>query len=207
MKNTISKQAETLKKQVDNASQKSKESIKHLVDVNSKQFDSAVKANSKTFDAISKALYEKEMDPAIVRAFKSNFIKSLKLSEETIDSIIDAHKKRIDVSVDFTEKFAEAIKNEDMTSKEGVEKLLNILKENLHRSTELSLRNMEKVATIYNDHLNLVLNFNRKFADNINAQVSTLFKLQNKNVDSSALLDMVNQWWKTTAAEEKTATV
>ena len=79
MKNTISKQAETLKKQVDNVSQKSKESIKQLVDVNSKQFDSAVKANSKTFDAISKALYEKEMDPAIVSAFKSNFIKSLNI--------------------------------------------------------------------------------------------------------------------------------
>ena len=42
MKNTINKQAEALKKNIDSASQKSKETIKTLVDTNSKQFDSAI---------------------------------------------------------------------------------------------------------------------------------------------------------------------
>ncbi len=203
MKNTVHKHAETLKKHVDGVAEKSRERMKHLVDANSKHFENAVKANAKNFDAVSKMLYEKELDPSIVSAFKNNFIKSLKLSEETIDSIIDSSKERVGLSIDFTTKFADAIKHEDLTTTEGVETLIEMLKENIDKSTELSLRNMEKVTSIYNDHLNLVLGFNKRFAETINSQVLSLFKMQKRTADK-ATSDIANEWWKATHEEKET---
>jgi len=204
MKNTINKQAETLKKSIDSVSQSSKESIKTLIESNSKQFDSALETNKKTFDSISKMLYEKEMDPSIVTAFKSTFGKGIKMSEDVIDSIIDSHTQRMDLTIDFTTKFMEAVKNEDLTSKEGVEKLIELVKENFDKSSELSMGNMEKIVAVYNDHLNLALNFNKKFADNINSQITSMFKLQKKNIDSFFAMDMVTEWWKNVSTDEKT---
>jgi len=202
MKNTINKQAETLKKSIDNVSQNSKESIKTLIDSNSKQFDSALETNKKTFDSISKMLYEKEMDPSIVSAFKTTFGKGIKLSEDVIDSIIDSHTRRIDLSIDFTTKFMEIVKNEDFNSKEGIDKLVDLVKENFDRSTELSMNNMEKIVSVYNDHLNLALNFNKKFGENINSQIMSMFKLQKKNIDSFFAMDMVTEWWKNVGEEK-----
>jgi len=202
MKNTINKQAETLKKSIDNVSQNSKESIKTLIDSNSKQFDSALETNKKTFDSISKMLYEKEMDPSIVSAFKTTFGKGIKLSEDVIDSIIDSHTRRIDLSIDFTTKFMEIVKNEDLNSKEGIDKLVDLVKENFDRSTELSMNNMEKIVSVYNDHLNLALNFNKKFGENINSQIMSMFKLQKKNIDSFFAMDMVTEWWKNVGEEK-----
>ncbi|MGP8215721.1 MAG: hypothetical protein ACLQQ4_09185 [Bacteroidia bacterium] len=202
MKNTINKQAETLKKSIDNVSQSSKESIKSLIDSNSKQFDSALETNKKTFDSISKMLYEKEMDPSIVSAFKTTFGKGIKLSEDVIDSIIDSHTRRIDLSIDFTTRFMEILKNEDLNSKEGVDKLVELVKENFDKSTELSMNNMEKIVSVYNDHLNLALNFNKKFGENINSQIVSMFKLQKKNIDSFFAMDMVTDWWKNVGEEK-----
>ncbi|HWY98731.1 MAG TPA: hypothetical protein VNY36_06580 [Bacteroidia bacterium] len=205
MKNTINKQAETLKKSIDSVSQSSKESIKTLIESNSKQFDSALETNKKTFDSISKMLYEKEMDPSIVSAFKSTFGKGIKMSEDVIDSIIDSHTTRIDLTIDFTTKFMELVKNEDLNTKEGVDKLVELVKENFDKSSELSMGNMEKIVNIYNDHLNLALNFNKKFGENINSQITSMFKLQKKNIDSFFAMDMVTEWWKNVSEEKSKA--
>ncbi|HSY76887.1 MAG TPA: hypothetical protein VK890_08525 [Bacteroidia bacterium] len=205
MKNTINKQAETLKKSIDSVSQSSKESIKTLIESNSKQFDSALETNKKTFDSISKMLYEKEMDPTIVSAFKSTFGKGIKMSEDVIDSIIDSHTTRIDLTIDFTTKFMELVKNEDLNTKEGVDKLVELVKENFDKSSELSMGNMEKIVNIYNDHLNLALNFNKKFGENINSQITSMFKLQKKNIDSFFAMDMVTEWWKNVSEEKSKA--
>ena len=205
MKNTINKQAETLKKSIDSVSQSSKESIKTLIESNSKQFDSALETNKKTFDSISKMLYEKEMDPTIVSAFKSTFGKSIKMSEDVIDSIIDSHTTRIDLTIDFTTKFMELVKTEDLNTKEGLDKLVDLVKENFDKSSELSMGNMEKIVAVYNDHLNLALNFNKKFADNINSQITSMFKLQKKNIDSFFAMDMVTDWWKNVSEEKSKA--
>jgi len=148
-------------------------------------------------------LYEIEMDPTIVSSFKTTFGKGIKLSEDVIDSVIDSHTKRMDLSIDFTTRFMEALRSEDLSTKEGMDKLMELVKENLDKSTELSMNNMEKIVNVYNEHLNLALNFNKKFADNINSQVVSMFKLQKKNIDTFFSLDMVSEWWKN-ASEEKT---
>ncbi|MGP8215527.1 MAG: hypothetical protein ACLQQ4_08190 [Bacteroidia bacterium] len=202
MKNTISKQSETLKKSIDTVSQNSKESIKSVIESTAKQFDSAIESNKKTFDSISKLLYEKEMDPSIVSSFKSNFGKSIKLSEDAIDSVIDSHTSRIELSIDFTTKFMDIIKNEDLSTAEGRDKLVTLVKENFEQSTELSMHNMEKIIAVYNDHLNHALNFNKKFADNINSQIISMFKLQKKSIDNFFDMDMITEWWKNVGGEK-----
>jgi hypothetical protein len=145
------------------------------------------------------------MDPSIVSSFKSLFSKSIKLSEDTIDSIIDSYTQRTDLSIDFTTSLMDALQNEDLSTKEGVEKVIDLVKENLEKSSELSMKNMEKIVSVYNNHLNLALNFNKKFADNINSQIEAMFKLQKENMDSFLSLDMVNEWWKTESKEKVTA--
>ena len=86
-----------------------------------------------------------------------------------------------------------------------METLMELVKENFDKSAELSMNNMEKIVNVYNDHLNLALNFNKKFADNINTQISSMFKLQKKNIDSFFSMDMVNEWWKNVGEEKSKA--
>ncbi|HSY77690.1 MAG TPA: hypothetical protein VK890_12570, partial [Bacteroidia bacterium] len=158
MKSTNHRPAETLRKSIDNASQRSKESIKTLVETSTKQFDSAIEANKKTFDSLSKMLYDKEMDPTILSTFKTNFGKGIKLSETTMDAIIDAYTKRMDFNIDFANKFMEMIRSEDLNTREGTEALIEFVKENLDKSSALSTENMEKMVVHYNEHLNFALN-------------------------------------------------
>lgn len=197
MKNSINKNTDSLKKSMDSVSQKSKENIKALVNANTRQFESAMESNTKTFNAISKMLIEKDVDPSLINTLKSAFSKSLKLSEDVIDSIIDSHTRRIDLSIDFTSRFMQVLTGEDLTSPEGIDKLVNLLKENFDKSTELSMRNMEKTISVYNDHLNLALNFNKKFAENINAQLNSMFALQMKSIGSFFSMGFGSDWWKT----------
>ena len=202
MKSTNNLPVESLRKSIDSASQKSKESIKTLMDVNSRQFEAAIETNKKTFDSISKMLYDKEMDPSIVSSFKGNFVKSMKLSEDAIDSIIDVHRKRIDISIDFASKFMELMKDEDLGTKKGNDKLVELIKENFDKSTHLSLENMEKMVAIYNNHLNLVLNFNKKFAETMSSQIGAMFKIQKKGFEPFFMFDMTNEWWKAMGDEK-----
>lgn len=195
----MNKQTESLKKSIDNASQKSKQAIKTLIESNSKQFDSAIESNKKTFDSISKMIYEKEMDPSIIGTIKSTFVKSIKMSEDVIDSIIDSHTTRIDFSIDFISRFTEIIRNEDVNTKEGINKLIVLVDDNFNESTQLSMKNMEKIIEAYNGNINLALNFNKKFADTIHAQITSMFQLQSRNVSP---LEMVTEWWKNIEEEK-----
>jgi hypothetical protein len=199
MKTTNNKQTETLKSSIDNASRSSKESIKALIDANSILFDSAIEKSNSSFNSISKALYENELDPSLISASKSTLLKGLKLSEDVINSIVDSHTRRINQSVEFTAKLLEIVQNENLNTPEGVNKLVDLAKENLDNSTELSVNNLGKITSVYNDHLNLAVTFNKKFADTINSQITSLFKLQNKNIYP---LDSITEWWKTVGEEK-----
>ncbi len=205
MKSTNGKQTEILKKSMDNAFKNSKESIRSVIQSNTKQFDSAVEANKKTFDTISKTLNEKEIDASIVNSFKTAFGKSIKMSEDVIDSIIDSHSSRINDSIDFTTRFMEIISTSDFNKKEGLSNLMELVMENLERSAALSMHNMEKIGTAYNEHLTMAVGFNKKFADKMSSQITAMYKVQPKTMDSFSALDMVTEWWKKDIAEKAKA--
>ncbi|MGP8215176.1 MAG: hypothetical protein ACLQQ4_06400 [Bacteroidia bacterium] len=196
MKKTINKHAESLKKRIDGASKKSKEKINSVIESNVKRFDSAMENNKRSLDAISKVLEENEIDPSIVSVIKSAFIKSVKLSEEAIDSTIDSHARRVDLSIDFASMFMEILKSEDFTTKDGVNKLVELVHENFKKSTELSMDNIEKIMSVYNNYLNMTLNFNKTFAEKINAQIASMFTMQKKNIDIFFPMNLINEWWK-----------
>jgi len=193
MKTTTSKQTETLKSSIDNASRSSKESIRTLIQSNSLLFNSALEKSSKTFSNITKLLSENQLDPAFVSDYKGTLVKSLELSEGVVNSIIDSHTKRVEQTVEFTAKLLEIVKSEDLNTSEGVNKIVELAKENLDRSTELSINNLGKINTVYNEHLNLAVTFNKKFADTINSQVASVFKLQSKSIYP---IDTIADWWK-----------
>ncbi|HTA81328.1 MAG TPA: hypothetical protein VK783_00210 [Bacteroidia bacterium] len=193
MKTTTSKQTETLKSSIDNASRSSKESIRTLIQSNSLLFNSALEKSSKTFSNITKLLSENQLDPAFVSDYKGTLVKSLELSEGVVNSIIDSHTKRVEQTVEFTAKLLEIVKSEDLNTSEGVNKIVELAKENLDRSTELSINNLGKINTVYNEHLNLAVAFNKKFADTINSQVASVFKLQSKSIYP---IDTIADWWK-----------
>jgi len=193
MKTTTNKQTETLKSSIDNASRSSKESIRTLIQSNSLLFNAALEKSSKTFSSITKLLSENELDPKFVGDYKGTLVKSLELSEGVVNSIIESHTKRVEQTVEFTAKLLEIVKGEDLNTPEGVNKIVELAKENLDRSTELSINNLSKINTVYNEHLNLAVTFNKKFADTINSQVASVFKLQNKNIYP---IDTIADWWK-----------
>lgn len=194
MKNSNGHHVESLKKSMENASEKSKESIKTLIDSSSKHFESAFEKNMKVFNTVSKTLTEKEMDPSIVNTLKSDFGRSIKLSDHFVDAIIDYQTKGIDLSIEFASEIMGILTGEDINTLKGVERMVDILHNNLEKSTELSIKNMEKMIALYNEHLNLALNFNKVFADNINSQLSILFKVQKKNMTDLFGLNMMNEW-------------
>lgn len=196
MKTQMNKQAETLKKRIDAVSKNSKENIKAVIESNSKQFDSALETNKSTFDSISKMLYEKEVDPALINTIKNSLGKGAKLSEDAIDSIIDSHTKRIDLSIDFASKFMDMLNSEDLSSEEGLNKLVELVRENFNWSAELSMNNMEKLVSVYNSNLNLALNFNKNFAESINSQIAAMFEMQKKNLDTFSAANLLTEWWK-----------
>jgi len=195
MKNPTVSQAKSLKKKIGYVSNKLKDNTRNLVDVNSKQFNSAIEANSKTFNSINKILAEREIDPCIVGVVRSVFIKNIQLSESTMDSIIDSYNKRMELFVDFSNKFTDALKELDLNSREGIEVLMALIQDNLDKSTELSLQNMEQIAELYYSNLNIVLTYNRKFSAELNSQSEAKFFGNKKKIDSVILLERVSEWW------------
>jgi hypothetical protein len=141
-------------------------------------------------------LYEKELDPSIINSIKNSLGKGTKLSEDAIDSIIDSHTRRLDLSIDFTTKFIEILNNEDLSSNEGLNKLVELVRDNFNQSTELSMNNLEKLVSVYNSHLNMALNFNKNFAETINSQIAAMFELQKKNLDTFFATNLLTEWWK-----------
>ncbi|HTA83494.1 MAG TPA: hypothetical protein VK783_11185 [Bacteroidia bacterium] len=200
-KNLTTAKAETLKKNINRVSQKSKDAIKNLFERDSKQLNSALKDNLKGFDSISKILCEKEIDPSIINPIKSFFIKSIVLHEYIADLVMNSHTQRINLFADFSTRITDAVKDDDLNSREGIERLFGMVNENLDKSTELSLQNMENIALLYNDHLNLVLNSNKKLAERIDSKIVSMYKLYGKDVEASILMDMVSNWWKNIGEE------
>lgn len=200
MKKIFYEQAEQLKKNIENAAKKSKETIGLIISSNSQHLSAAIDANKKMVDNIKEQFYTKNVDPAIIANLKKTFGTTVELSEEVIDTIIDAHVKRIESIIDFNIRLMDILKEQEFKDNDAVEKLLKLIQGKFDESVQLSINNMKKVIEVYNKHLNLALNFNKKFYGNINAQMDTMFSLQNKSIDS--FNSWATEWWKQNSKEE-----
>jgi hypothetical protein len=194
MKTTLNEKAEKIKSSINGTAEKSKEAIRDIISSNSKHIGAALDSNSKFIDTIRQKLdqQEIEIDNTIIDTWKRTFGKSIELSEDAIDSIINAYTRQVEFSIDFNTKLIDAIK---ASSNQGSETVLQFIQESFETSRQLITNSLNEIIDSYNKHTNLALNFNQKFGEVLNVQLESLSKIQENNV--KLFSNWTSEWWKT----------
>lgn len=202
MKTNFYSKADSLKETIQKANEKSRDIIKSVVEANTKGITKALEINKKSVDALKEKFYSKNVDQTIIDAVNKTFGKGVRLSEDIIDSIIDAHSNRMQTTIDGYLKLVDKIKEQEFKSEDNALELLSVIQKNFDDSVELSTKNMQTIVDAYNKHLNLALNFNEKFADNINSHIELVNKIQNNTV-LNPFNNWVAEWRKQTVRERE----
>lgn len=196
MSTTVNSKSETIKNSLQETAAKSKETIREIVNANSKYIDSALETNKKVVDAIKKNLNQNEIEDSVTYDLKNTFGKSVELAEKTIDSVISAYLKQVEWNLEQNTKLIDVFK-ENYNS--NPEKVLNLIYENFETTRELTVKSTKDILEYYNKHTNLALNFNKKFATNIATQLELLTYVQRKGLTNYS--EWVTDWWKDTQKE------
>ena len=189
---TLNEKAEKIKSNIKNTAEKSKETIRDIITANTKNIGDALDSNKKIVDSIKAKLNQQEIEDSVTETVKNSFGKSVELAEDALDSIINAYTRQMELNVDFNTKLVDAIK--ENTSNENYEKVLKLIHENFEASYKLTINNTQEILEFYNKHTNLAVNFNQKFGESINAQIETLFSLQQKGLNK--FTSWASEWWK-----------
>ena len=196
MEKTLNEKAEKIKKNINGISEKSKEVIREMIISNSRYASEAINSNAKVFEDIKKNLKHQEVEDTITDNLKHSLVKSMELAEDTLDAIINSYTRQMELTVDFNSKLVDLVKD---GSPENADKFLDLIHKNFESNRELTAKNTKEILEFYNKHTNLAINFNKKFADNVNAQIETLFQMQNKSL--GRFTDWASQWWKQSQSE------
>jgi len=199
MNKTLNEKSEKIKSSIKKTAEKSKETIREIIDSNTKHIGDALDSNKKIVDSIKEKLNQQEVEDSVTDTLKSTFGKSVELAEDALDSIINAYTRQMELTVDFNTELVDAVKEASM---EHPEKILELIHENFEASHQLTISNTKEMLDFYNKHTNLAVNFNEKFGESINAQIESLFNLQNKGLNK--FTNWASEWWK---QEENKATV
>lgn len=191
MKSTLNEKAEKIKSSIKGTAEKSKETIREFIDSNTKNIGDALDSNKKFFDSIKEKLNEQEIKDSLTDNLKQTFGKSVELAEDALDSIINAYTRQMEMNVDFNTKLVDAIKE---ANTENPDKVLELIHENFEASRQLTINNTKEILDFYNKHTNLAVNFNKKFGDNIQAQLDSMFAIQDKGLNR--FTDWASDWWK-----------
>lgn len=197
---TLNEKAEKIKSNIKNTAEKSKETIREIITANTKNIGDALDSNKKIVDSIKAKLNQQEIEDSVTETVKNSFGKSVELAEDALDSIINAYTRQMELNVDFNTKLVDAIK--ENTANENYEKVLKLIHENFEASYKLTINNTQEILEFYNKHTNLAVNFNQKFGESINAQIETLFSLQQKGLNK--FTSWASEWWK---QEDKKTTI
>jgi len=200
MSTTLNTKSEKIKNSIKETAEKSKETIREIINSNSKYIDSALDTNKKVVDSIKKKLDQQDIDDSITTTVKDTFVKSVELAENAIDGIIDTYLKQIEWNIDLNTKLIDAF-NENYGK--NPEKVLNQIYENFEASRQLSINSTKDIIEFYNKHTNLAVNFNKKFAENVAAQVETLSRVQNQGLNK--FTEWASDWWKENEKESRFA--
>ncbi len=190
---TFNDKAEKIKDSMKGNAEKSKEAIKQIIDTNSKYINTALDSNKKFVDSLKDKLGQQQMEDSVTENLKHTFGKSIELSENAMDSIINAYTRQMELNVDFNTKLVDAVKE---SNGQAPDKFLNLIHENFEASRQLSIDSTKEIVDFYNKHTNLAVNFNQKFGENINAQIDTMFKIQSKGLNK--FTEWAADWWKQT---------
>jgi hypothetical protein len=194
MREVLNNYAEKLKRNIETISRESKETIRTIIENNSRQVSEGLRNNQELIDFMKENLSVKELTPSIISNINRTFVCSVEMSEEVIDRIIDAHTRQIDLTIEFNTSLIDIIKEEGFADHKQADKLLKLAEQNFISSIQLSNSNMKDIIYSYNKHINVALNFNKKLVEDINAQIDDLLKLQNKNMTS--FYSLISDWVK-----------
>src|SRR3989338_9105 len=196
MKTQIIDHAEKLKQNINIVSDNSKKNIRSLIGNASKEFDTALELNKKLIESLEKQIYNGDFaNISLISEVKKTFGTSVELSEEAIDYIIDIYNDQLQSNIDANMELMKAINNQYFEDKEVEEQLTKIIEKNFEKITNQLNDNTKKVTDMYNKHINLSINFNKKFSENINSQLKMLNGFHTRNQD------MFTEWWKTAKEE------
>src|SRR3990172_7596313 len=185
--------AEKIKKNINGFAEKSKQTIRELIGTSKKQMNTVLDSNAEVFKTIKKKLDLHEVNEEVSDTVKQTFVQSLELAEDTMDGIINSYTRQMQLTVDFNTKLVEAVKESNVDNA-NADRFLKLIHENMEASQKLTAENTKEILEFYNKHTNLALNFNRKFADNVNAQVGAMFEIQKKSLQR--FTGWAQEWWK-----------
>ncbi|MEK6615271.1 MAG: hypothetical protein AABZ32_04045 [Bacteroidota bacterium] len=192
---TISQQIEGLKSKLDEASKEAKENIRSTITACTEQYNRAIEANKEYVKELREQMKDAKMDTSHLDEISNTFANSLQMSEEVIDTIIDSHLHRVSQIVDFNKKSAEQLHQGYSSDKFNYEKFVALQQKSFSESIELSTRDMKKIVEVYNKHINLSVNFSKRFSTNINSQIDALVKFQSKGLQAYSNW-VANRWEK-----------
>ena len=196
MRTSVNDHADKLKQNIISVSDNSKETIRKMIGSASKDFENALDLNKELIESIEKQIYNGAYsNPSLISEVKKTFGNSVELSEEAIDYIIDIHNDQLQSNIDTNLELMDTIKNQDFEDKENRLELIKIIEKNFEKITKQLNENTKKITDMYNKHLNLSINFNKKFSENITSQLQMLNGFHNKNLES------MTEWWKTAKEE------
>jgi len=190
--------AEKIKKNINGFAEKSKQTIRELIGTSKKQMNTVLDSNAEVFNTLKKKLDLHEVNEEVSDTVKQTFVQSLELAEDTLDSIINSYTRQMELTVDFNTKLVEAVKESNV---DNADRFLELIHENMEASQKLTAENTKEILEFYNKHTNLALNFNTKFADNVNAQVGAMFEIQKKSLQR--FTGWAQEWWKQPGEKER----
>lgn len=196
--NDTYEKAERIKKNITSFAEKSKETIRELIDTSAKQMENAMDSNSKIFNSIKQKFDLQDVDGKVSETVKHTFVKSLELAEDTYDAIVNSYTRQMKHTVDFNTQLVEAVKE---SNPKNADKFLELIQENFESSQELNNKNTKEILEFYNKHTNLTLNFNKTFSENVNAQVEAMLEMQSKSFGK--FTNWAADWWKQGSTDGK----
>lgn len=196
MEISLDGKTERIKDAIKGTAQESKETIRTMVDSNTKHIDAALDYNKKIADSIKENLNGQKIEGVFTDKLKNSFEKSVELAEEALDSIINSYTRQMKWTVDFNIKLMDAI-HESTTA--SPEKVVDLIHKNFEASRQLTINNTKEMLDFYNKHTTLAVDFNKKLGDSINIQIESFFKIQNKGLEK--FTECASEWWKQTERE------
>lgn len=194
MKQTNYSQYEVLNKVFETTIKISNETVKAIIDSNSKQLVNSINSNQEYMDLIGIKISSKGLDPSMVPIIKKTFANGISLSEQMIDTIIDQHSKQLETAIEFNKEIIEILREQKFNSPEESELTIELIRKNFEKNFNESVEVLKNLIHLNNEHINIALNFDKKFGDIIKNQIDLMKNIQTAN--SNKLNNLISEWWK-----------
>jgi len=173
---------ESLKDQMDKTTKNAKENINFIIASCATSYGKAIEANKKYVNDLRDQFREQHIDTSLFSEISCEFFNSLDVLDDVIDAIVDSYMHRTNRITEYYRKSIEELSNVQVSEQMNYEDCLKLFQKKIEQSIEHSTQNMKKIVDLYGNHLNLMVDFNKRFLDSLaNSQMDTTVKFQSKD--------------------------